>query len=486
MIYQLLPHMKAAQPEDVLLKYASRRKLAPAQLERLGHVFNTATTLTTLEKDRDAAPYLIDVPKMTRGYIDTEGRSKKASWLDESSSQEPSGQTKAASEIPAVWAETPGEIEIRTLDTTDLTGVRRQTFYKAASLAEQACEEEVEAVCNFDSVISKIASVMRRDADPKLAYATLLADARALGADDATELAASKLAAAFAEYGIDVNSGDSKPPEFVLARDRTGHYNNLCEAADYLKTAVDRHATVEQAMEYAIAAGRTLASDPAIPTAAQKCAHNIGRYLDAGGLFKASRAEAAQKKTMPDDLGVSPYIDQIEQISAKAQRGEEGGEFSRLLAPTLGIAVQGSRGVVRGMGDVAGKAPGFVREFTPDGTFGTMFADTAARNQRQVEGHKLDRDRIAEDTRSLGILKALLIRDEVLSTKDPERVLEAFHTIRSASPEVASDPSMLRLLLRQAMETQGVDIDTATAARKFEHGSYRKETASTPPQPARA
>src|ERR1019366_5228122 len=59
-------------PEQSILKFASTNNLAPAQVEMLGQLFNTAKTLSHLEKSasRGASFPIIDVPKMVSSYLE--------------------------------------------------------------------------------------------------------------------------------------------------------------------------------------------------------------------------------------------------------------------------------------------------------------------------------------------------------------------------------------------------------------------------------
>jgi hypothetical protein len=97
-----------------------------------------------------------------------------------------------------------------------------------------------------------------------------------------------------------------------------------------------------------------------------------------------------------------------------------------------------------------------------------MLARTAGENKERAYNTGLDREQIARDTRAAATLQKLMIKDEILSTRDPEQVWQAFQSIRNASPHVAGDETMLKLLLRQATEIGGLDIDTGGAIRKYD------------------
>lgn len=59
-------------PKGVMLKCAKKHNLSPAQLEKLGHVYNTAKTLVGLEKQahRGDSFSIVDVPDMVASYTD--------------------------------------------------------------------------------------------------------------------------------------------------------------------------------------------------------------------------------------------------------------------------------------------------------------------------------------------------------------------------------------------------------------------------------
>jgi hypothetical protein len=71
-VNQLLPEIsRTRDPETVLTKYASENNLAPAQLERLGQVFNTAKTISYMEKSasRGGSFSLVDVDLMVGKFM---------------------------------------------------------------------------------------------------------------------------------------------------------------------------------------------------------------------------------------------------------------------------------------------------------------------------------------------------------------------------------------------------------------------------------
>jgi len=76
----LAPKLKAAEsPEAVLVKYASDRNLAPAQLERIGQVYNIAKTLNFMDKsaNRGDSFRVLDTNKMMSDFTSFKPKQEK-------------------------------------------------------------------------------------------------------------------------------------------------------------------------------------------------------------------------------------------------------------------------------------------------------------------------------------------------------------------------------------------------------------------------
>lgn len=88
----LAPQLKeASSPEDVLVKYATSRNLAPAQLERIGQVYNIAKTLNFMDKsaNRGDSFKVLNTEKMMLDYTkhkphkeNKEATAQWDSWFD--------------------------------------------------------------------------------------------------------------------------------------------------------------------------------------------------------------------------------------------------------------------------------------------------------------------------------------------------------------------------------------------------------------------
>ena len=95
-----------------------------------------------------------------------------------------------------------------------------------------------------------------------------------------------------------------------------------------------------------------------------------------------------------------------------------------------------------------------------------LLGDSRNKPQEQVDSAMMD-------TRHTALLQNLLTTDEILSEADPEQVVNLYNTIRQQAPELAADGNVMRVLLRSAIQHDGIDpfalkgiIETETAGQK--------------------
>jgi hypothetical protein len=118
-----LPAINAsADPESVLLKFASGHNLSPAQLEKLGQVFNTAKTLAYMDKKADARAgsfALLDVPALLGKYTDFNAGAASPDPV----SARPSDwyETPSASKMAGAGEDIPEDVLFRTPDAPEET-----------------------------------------------------------------------------------------------------------------------------------------------------------------------------------------------------------------------------------------------------------------------------------------------------------------------------------------------------------------------------
>lgn len=497
-IYRLLPSMKDEAPEAVMEKYAASNRLAPAQLERLGHVFNTASTLATLERDREASPPLVDVPQMVDRYVRTSGRAKRASFFEQPEQQKAASAETPKYELPNVWGKQPeAPLPEIAKEAADRGPERIRVFEQALNLAERAVEEEATAASKYAAEIHQLARRLARDAFAPEKYATLVADTAGLSSDAEAEIIRHKLANELAGLGVDVRQDTYKVPPVVLARDRTGLYGQVESACRHLKEAMEAHSSLLESLTVANDMAALLPGNWRVERLAEKQARRIDLLAEAGGLLKEA---APDKKKDPDPHfgAVSKDADRIEAILADLQHGtgdpgtpeyRENHRYRDLVRPLAGMGFHATLGALSGGARFYGeRVPAELSRWSLGGPVSKAMGlpELALKNHARARNQGLDRRQIEQDAIAGAQLKKMMLTDDILSTKDPGQVFEAFQSIRRAAPEVSTDPSILRLLLRQAMQTQGVDIDTASAARKYQFGNNPPGTKSPAPAAATA
>lgn len=146
-INDLIPEIgRTKDPEGVLLKYAADNNLSPAQLERLGQVFNTAKTISYMEKSasRGGSFSLVDTDALLAGYMEldhepADGMSKQASSK---------GSVTPAHnpfKLPNMWQVAEGRTKQAspTASTFDLNAVQAE-IVKMSNALEVELREDVE------------------------------------------------------------------------------------------------------------------------------------------------------------------------------------------------------------------------------------------------------------------------------------------------------------------------------------------------------
>lgn len=116
-------------------------------------------------------------------------------------------------------------------------------------------------------------------------------------------------------------------------------------------------------------------------------------------------------------------------------------------------------------------AGGIARMLEP-GLTGALF-NTNNRDQQRV-------DTDMRDVRHVAILQNLMTTDEILAEADPDQVVGIYNTIREMSPEIAGDINVMRVLLRSAVQHEGISpfdlkglLDTELVKQKVDMGQRR-------------
>jgi hypothetical protein len=309
-------------------------------------------------------------------------------------------------------------------------------------------------------------------------YATeLWKDAHGYLQDHEIESAFDMLEKISGEFGISTQRWNRGPSadlgKVILHRDRTGFIPQLTEAATKIKSAAAKMADFEESLErlFVLKEAKWTGGD----RAAQETFRRVAQEIRSVSYVTDKEASAQRAPRITNSASA-----EFDNLNKSLFGGGSSGNWDA-LPHAIQLPINARRDLVGGLGESYDWSKDFLKELGPEGGLASSLSGVAERNQKQVAKNQLNLSRVADDTRSMATLQKLMMTDDIISGKDPEQVIEAFNTIRMASPEVASDPSMVRILLRNALETQGVDIDSAGAARKFTEDKRKNDLAAARP-----
>lgn len=417
---EILPDIKrTGNPEAVMLKYASDNNLAPALLEKLAQVYNSAKTLNFLEKsaDRGATFHVIDADQLVKKYVTDEPKSASvdpiSDWID-------GPATKSASLTTSVADRWPGQVSGHPVLKEELEN--HLGAKKANAKAELRARSEAQATAaNYRQVVFdlnedvndlavKIAERIR--VLPGFDFAGLEADALGLHGDGikaACDTVSLRLTRRHFPHKRASAAGKSR-----LVRDAHGLMAELHKLAD----AISMHkAAAALAPEYIKEA--TLAA----PATAEK----------------PRKPEGADEEKNPSEM-------------AKQPEGKSRSGGSSAAAPA-----SGQRGnIAGGMMAALSKIPVPQSPIEPVTVVQNLVRE--ALPTRNTGQQLVDRDHA--DLHSQIVVERLLMTDPILSEADPHVVVSLANSIREHAPHVARDINAMRFALREAVQYQALPTHT--------------------------
>ncbi len=520
--------------QAVLKKKASEYGMAPAELARLGQMFNVASTLAIYkEGGRGSKPELVDVPAMVDSYVE-----KQASFpegvpvrameipavslrngkvvdedyeafldladMDGSEFFEGWGRKKAASaeesepDVPDLWSareELPEEPLFEPMEDANRTARRSRLFKRACALA---CREIGLAADAADEVLDEPREIVtglvknaRISGDPGEFYSTISVDARGSLPPERAAAVSLILKRAMAREGLPTPDPDEKAASaIVVHRDRTGSLGDLVKLSGAFDTAdaLDRYG---RGMLVGLADLTEAYSDVVDDEDVDLIGRAAARF---GAVKKQAAAAAAPGGPSPVPPGADPallYTQLQHELKQKKKlekevekwREEQEKRVNELVGENTKLKDQKDEAAAL---DTAGRIFQNIEDRTRPSQervrdqLGMLEEDIRRKRLEQGEEYNAKLDEHEDQTRAIVNLKRLMIQDDIVAEHDPEEVVGAFNSIRASAPRTASDYNLLRLALRNALETQGVDLDTALSASKLDEQIQKNEEAATP------
>tara|TARA_B100000035_G_scaffold305403_1_gene306204 strand:- start:2130 stop:3632 length:1503 start_codon:yes stop_codon:yes gene_type:complete len=448
----ILPEIKETNDvRGTMLKFANEKNMAPALLEKLGHVYNTAKTVTYLDKcasqnkGRGETFDVLDIPSLIEEY--TEKKASDHEFSNNNFSSLSSGRFTDLFE---------GKV---TFD--DLNSLQESDDYKEVKIAS-----DQRLAWKKDSI--KIANVTQAE--------QLIFDAKEDNRKVASEIS-DYIRDSYNETSFEAIEQDAK------------YYFGDC-----VKSACDYVASYMEGINYSV----KRASDSGKPrlitdnTFLLKFAF-IQDNLNTQEQAEDFVADHTPKKKETEKLANSKYplsqdeYQALQDRKLKAEVEKKEKELTRLDEEEETLAVEdttaggtdnnldalkedftlpaelGIKGVKKmysGATDVLGsarKSLGLDKNI-PDTVSSirdtlTNFVEDIAPGKN--EGQALI-DRELDEAKYTSVLQDLIITDPILSEEDEDKVVDLYNTIKSVAPEMAKDKNVARVILRSAVQYDGI------------------------------
>lgn len=457
-------HRKSAPTDttsmrDALLGYADSHNLAPAQLEKMGTQLNVQLALAHAKQ---AAPDargesfdLVDVPALVERYTDP-GRSGASKQARDTYSDANGGIVIQNSDwqpytvgghfggaVSFDWAKVDDDYEKGRFNWAKQKAASESepnhlaSRHAARMNAGQLQDMEEDFKKQARQELRKVADLV--DRHPEL-YPEIVQDVEAHMQD--------KAAGILETFDKILNSRRiTLPPVPTDSRDffsdRHGVLDAFGKAASCMLDACaaqDLREEYEEAAQTKIAASGT----------------------DKDTDKKKHKAEAVARPFETPAMGLPSYL---ERPSSKEDEAD-GGTGQALQAARLGG--QALNWGLRAPGESLERARGLAHDAVAPDT-----AQYMADNYSRLFGHAHENtnqrlENSFQRWQQAAVLHRLMMSDDVIRRANPAHVVAAFDTIRHASPSVARDLSTARILLREAVQYQGVPLQAVETLRKID------------------
>ncbi len=392
-------------PKGVMLKCAKKHNLSPAQLEKLGHVYNTAKTLVGLEKQahRGDSFSIVDVPEMVAEYTDfdpskavthnSSGVHKSVNKLMKYASfSVPAANKKLPSVLDGLLkssmpVEVQDEGEGNQNTEIDLSGIKYgDKLFKSASASTAYVQEQFRAVAEDAREAMTTAAYNARDA-VRSVYDKLL-----------------KSANKHETWREMVEDMDDREADRVKTASISHYIESHLEYDHNMRVA---HVDLEKR-----AGKRSIARDR----------HGIYEVMDeldvCSDMFKEAKAL-------------------YDAMTAKEQEPVITEKEAAALVNAIQVASPSSiQSGAEAAADVVGLATG---------------ADEAKKTEKRRAEAKMTAARQAA-------LQQLILSDPVIAEADPYEVEDIYNTVSSLNDTIASDPKLLGPVIKESLQYKSIPI----------------------------
>lgn len=422
-------------PKGVMLKCARAHNLSPAQLEKLGHVFNTAKTLVGLEsqENRGDSFTIVDVPEMVSEYTTWD----PAKGVDHSVNRSVNQVLKyASSSKDQYWGKKARalteKLQMQKSATVDINAILKRawslnpgTEFHDKDSGQQDMVGELTYATPPDIVHEKAASV---SAEIPAEVARMDVADQLQWAHDTRNAAIRDLNQVKYEMACDVREKVASLVEKIRK-----------EELPWSEIAGDIHDTYDQEK-------------------AASLVEMIENYMAGDGHMKVAHVDLASRTKRAfarDAHNILPVVDDILEAEATWQKAAAA---LKSIEEDDTVQKQAAGSVSPLLKDMS--TP--MMEVMADPTTIGKLMDLEGKTKRVEEGKSL--------AARQAVMQHLMLSDPVIQQADPATVEDLYNTIQSISPTVASDPVMVGPVLKEGLQYGAVPIQMIKDLVEVERG----------------
>jgi hypothetical protein len=505
----LAPQLKAAaSPESVLVKYASERNLSPAQLERIGQVYNIAKTLNFMDKsaNRGDSFKVLDTEKMLADFTSHKPKEDKQafhntdwnSWFDTNTSKAASASSVDPDNIDA-WVDRvekaakivkeDGKYVVYSGDGSKrlskpgtkeeaVKRLRQVEYFKKhkeagtmPNLMGMALNEDYTSIDDVPvEEVNKTASQLIKD---ELRGETLqrfeIETAKQIASDAREEVI--KIANELLEMHrlSNLPFAQMEHDAVYCSQDTEA----IKSASDFLANYFANKGWTLERYDFNKAPARLVRDRYNVLPLFKSAAENIN-------LFKAAASYASDLETGTTPIPGKPKKEKRptkEEVDLDTEVPKEERKTNRRPEEELKVIDFSDLlgGKDKGREDkstfdtdkkeIIEAAKGLKSIYSPTTYFSKQtqeFIDNILKAPNLSSTNKAQKkvDVAAEDVGRVSDLQRLLLSDPIIGEADPDTVVSLYNTLAKANPEVVKDRNLLRFALREALQYDAVPLHT--------------------------
>lgn len=509
----LAPKLKAAEsPEAVLVKYANDRNLSPAQLERIGQVYNIAKTLNFMDKsaNRGDSFRVLDTQKMMADFTSHKPAPQKEaanntdwnSWFDAPTSKAASSTNPDdinswidGTEKSAKIVEEDGKYTVYSEDGSKrlskpgtkeeaVKRLRQVEYFKkhkkantvpnlgAIAFNDNYTTAEVEAVAALPKTAAEqIKAELRAESYERFELET----AKQIMSDAAEE--ARKIASELLEmHRVNPLPFATMEHDAYYCSEDTGGIKAATEfVANFFKSKgwnLDRHDFSKGMPKLARDRHNIL---PLFNSLLDQLELNKSASLYVEDLEKKSAEAATERRRRVQEEEVdfpspggrrrdSSGDKEVDFPSRDPRRREEVLTSLNLISGDKGVNENKDESA-KNLTEAKNIAKGLVSMYYPSTYTNQQTQDfinniLKAPEMSKTNKRQKDVDVAVEDVSRVTELQRLLLTDPIIGEADPDTVVSLYNTLAKANPEIVKDKNLLRFALREALQYDAVPLHT--------------------------